>query len=218
MELIDWRSTDRGHPITAAVVAELRAAKIILPAAGVIERAAIAGRAVARRRATNALLAVVTAEQMAKLEHPDALPFFGALQLPYGMPHYLGRAIGGDELAFWFGSPIAWAAGRRVVPGRGPAAQPIHRPNNGHPNSRAQIHIDWLVGWCSDDGQAVCDPFMGSGTTGVACIKLGRPFIGIEIDPRYFDLACRRIDDALRQGDLFSPRTLAPDIDTPRLF
>jgi hypothetical protein len=60
---VAW-STDRGHPITAAVVAELRAAKIILPAAGVIERAAIAGRAVARRRATNALLAVVTAEQI----------------------------------------------------------------------------------------------------------------------------------------------------------
>jgi site-specific DNA-methyltransferase (adenine-specific) len=149
---------------------------------------------------------------------PDALPFFGALQLPYVMPHYLGRAMGGDELAFWFGSPIAWAAGRRVVPGRGPVAQPIHRPNNGHPNSRAQIHIDWLVGWCSDNDQTVCDPFMGSGTTGVACIKLGRPFVGIEIEPRYFDLACRRIDDAMRQGDLFSSRTPASEIETPRLF
>ncbi len=99
-----------------------------------------------------------------------------------------------------------------------PAAQPMHRPNNGHPNSRAQIHIDWLVGWCSDNGQTVCDPFMGSGTTGVACIKLGRPSVGIEIEPRYFDLACRRIDDAMRQGDPFSPRTPAADTDTPRLF
>lgn len=61
-------STDRGQPITAAVVAELRAGKIILPAASVIERAAIAGRARARRRATDAVLAGVTAEQIAKLE------------------------------------------------------------------------------------------------------------------------------------------------------
>jgi hypothetical protein len=61
-------STDRGQPITEAVVAKLRAAKIILPAAGVIERAAIAGRARARRRPTDALLAGVSAEQTAKLE------------------------------------------------------------------------------------------------------------------------------------------------------
>ena len=47
------------------------------------------------------------------------------------------------------------------------------------------------------------DPFMGTGTTGVACVKQGRPFIGIEIDPRYFDIACKRIEEATRQGDLF---------------
>jgi len=45
----------------------------------------------------------------------------------------------------------------------------------------------------------VCDPFMGSGTTGVACVNLGRKFIGIEREPKYFDIARRRIDDALRQ-------------------
>ena len=49
----------------------------------------------------------------------------------------------------------------------------------------------------------VLDPFMGSGTTGVACVQLGRSFIGIEIEPRYFDLACKRIEEATRQGDLF---------------
>lgn len=49
----------------------------------------------------------------------------------------------------------------------------------------------------------VLDPFMGSGTTGVACMRLGRRFIGIEIEPRYFDIACKRIDDAQRQGDMF---------------
>jgi DNA modification methylase len=44
---------------------------------------------------------------------------------------------------------------------------------------------------------------MGSGTTGVACVKLGRRFIGIELDERYFDIACRRIETAMNQPDLF---------------
>jgi site-specific DNA-methyltransferase (adenine-specific) len=49
----------------------------------------------------------------------------------------------------------------------------------------------------------VCDPFMGSGTTGVACVQLGRKFIGIEIDEGYFDIACERIAQAERQPDMF---------------
>lgn len=49
----------------------------------------------------------------------------------------------------------------------------------------------------------VQDPFMGSGTTGVACANLGRKFIGIEIDPGYFDIACRRIEEAYKQPPLF---------------
>ena len=54
----------------------------------------------------------------------------------------------------------------------------------------------------SDKDDTVCDPFMGSGTTGVACMNLGRKFIGIEIEPKYFDIACRRIEDAQRQQRL----------------
>lgn len=49
----------------------------------------------------------------------------------------------------------------------------------------------------------VCDPFMGSGTTGVAAVLLGREFIGIERVPDYFDIACRRIAEATKQQDLF---------------
>ena len=52
------------------------------------------------------------------------------------------------------------------------------------------------------EGKSVLDPFMGSGTTGVACANLARKFIGIELDPRHFDIACRRIDDAYRQQPL----------------
>lgn len=62
--------------------------------------------------------------------------------------------------------------------------------------------------WCMSfvKGDRILDPFMGSGTTGVACAKMGRGFIGIEIEPKYFDIACRRIDEALRQPDMFVER------------
>lgn len=49
----------------------------------------------------------------------------------------------------------------------------------------------------------VLDPFMGSGTTGIAAVQMGRDFIGIEREPKYFDIACRRIEQAQRQGDMF---------------
>lgn len=65
-----------------------------------------------------------------------------------------------------------------------------------------------LMAWCLEQagtapGQIVLDPFMGSGTTGVACAKLGRKFIGIEIEPKYFEIACRRIEAAYAQPDMF---------------
>jgi DNA modification methylase len=52
--------------------------------------------------------------------------------------------------------------------------------------------------------QTILDPFCGSGTTGVACVKLGRKFIGIELDEKYFDIACRRIEEAYKQPDFFT--------------
>ena len=65
-----------------------------------------------------------------------------------------------------------------------------------------------LMKWCVKllDARTILDPFMGSGTTGVAAVKLGRAFIGIEIEPRYFDIACRRIQAALDAPDLFIER------------
>lgn len=62
-----------------------------------------------------------------------------------------------------------------------------------------------LMAWCvAKTTGTVLDPFMGSGTTGVACTNLGRPFVGIEIEPTYFDMACRRIEAAYRQPRLFA--------------
>lgn len=60
----------------------------------------------------------------------------------------------------------------------------------------------WAIG-LTVEARHILDPFMGSGSTGVAAVKLGRKFVGIEIDPDYFDIACRRIEAALREPDMF---------------
>jgi site-specific DNA-methyltransferase (adenine-specific) len=72
----------------------------------------------------------------------------------------------------------------------------------GHPTQKPVDLMKWCLGFLPDE-RTILDPFMGSGTTGVAAVKLGRKFIGIEIEPKYFDIACRRISDALKQPDLF---------------
>jgi site-specific DNA-methyltransferase (adenine-specific) len=77
--------------------------------------------------------------------------------------------------------------------------------NNGHPTPKPLgLMRDWILLF-TDEAETVLDPFMGSGTTGVASLKLGRKFIGIEKRADYFDLACRRIEAAQRQGNLFAP-------------
>jgi site-specific DNA-methyltransferase (adenine-specific) len=73
-----------------------------------------------------------------------------------------------------------------------------------HPTEKPVALMSELVSLFTQPGDLVCDPFMGSGTTGIACAKLGRRFLGIEIDHTYFDLACSRIGETLRQGDLFT--------------
>jgi site-specific DNA-methyltransferase (adenine-specific) len=80
-----------------------------------------------------------------------------------------------------------------------------------HPTQKPMPLMVWCLQHLEDDGATILDPFMGSGTTGVACVKLGRSFIGIEREPKYFDLACRRIEAATRQPDLFvSPPSPQP--------
>lgn len=71
-----------------------------------------------------------------------------------------------------------------------------------HPTQKPVALMKWCLGFLPN-AQTILDPFMGSGTTGVAAIKLGRKFIGIEIEPKYFDIACRRIEEAWKQPRLF---------------
>ena len=74
-----------------------------------------------------------------------------------------------------------------------------------HPTQKPLGLVTRLVSaLCRPAGSAI-DPFMGSGTTGVAAIQLGRKFIGIEREPKYFDIACKRIEQAVAQGQLFAP-------------
>ena len=80
-----------------------------------------------------------------------------------------------------------------------------------HPNEKPVGMVEHFLSLHSTTGQTILDPFMGSGTTLVACQKLGRSGIGIEIDPDYFEIACRRVEEAARQPDLFIEPTPKPE-------
>lgn len=74
----------------------------------------------------------------------------------------------------------------------------------GHPTVKPVELMAHYIRNSSDFGQTVLDPFMGIGSTGSAAVALGRKFVGIEIDPKYFDIACSRIADALKRPTLFA--------------
>jgi site-specific DNA-methyltransferase (adenine-specific) len=100
-----------------------------------------------------------------------------------------------EVCAFYKGPEHRWPAYR--------PADVVNHPrtgNNFHPTEKPVSLMQEVVGWTLG---IVADPFMGSGTTLVACQRLGRQGIGIELDPDYFDIACRRVDEATRQPDLF---------------
>jgi site-specific DNA-methyltransferase (adenine-specific) len=72
-----------------------------------------------------------------------------------------------------------------------------------HPTMKPIGLMKWCITHLPDDTNTILDPFMGSGSTGVAAVQMGREFIGIELDEDYFEIACKRIEDAQRQGDFF---------------
>jgi DNA modification methylase len=86
-----------------------------------------------------------------------------------------------------------------------PPVQSMAKNGRVHPNEKPVTLIGRLLRKCPDG--AVLDPFMGSGTTLVACQRTGRHGTGIEIDPEYFATACKRVDEAARQPDLLIPET-----------
>jgi len=86
-----------------------------------------------------------------------------------------------------------------------------HAEKNGHPCPKPIGQMLWLVKRASLVHETILDPFMGSGTTGVACAKMGRKFIGIELDEDYFNIACKRIEEAYASPDMFVEAQKKPE-------
>ena len=82
------------------------------------------------------------------------------------------------------------------------------RDGNDHPTQKPVSVMAWTLQFIT--ARSVVDPFMGSGTTGVACVNDGRAFTGIEAEQRYFDIACRRIEEAYKQPRLFAEPVAKP--------
>lgn len=134
---------------------------------------------------------------------------------PDASPRFNGQgAARGFECAVtaWCGKGHRkWNGGGR----RGVFTYPVNSNRQGeHPTEKPLPLMLDLVSLYSDAGQTICDPYLGSGTTGVAALKRGRKFIGIERDPRWFDLACRRIEMAFNEPDMFVERAPAPVQET----
>ena len=115
---------------------------------------------------------------------------------PIGFSNWIPAVVGGDvphrgQDAFEF------AVGAEAKPD--------------HPSPKPLAYMLKLIDRTTEPGWTIVDPFMGSGTTGVACAKLGRKFIGIEICEEYFKISCKRIEDAYRQGDMFREPPRKPE-------
>lgn len=109
---------------------------------------------------------------------------------------------------------FAWtsqdAAARMFRYSRGAAL----RDGKEHPTQKPVALMEWCLGFLPD-AKSILDPFMGSGTTLVACQRMGRHGTGVELDPDYFDIACRRVDEAARQPDLLIPETRPAPVQDP---
>jgi len=102
----------------------------------------------------------------------------------------------------WGGSGHAkWNAGGK----RGIYTHLVNNPERTglHPTEKPRRLMSEIIADFTNPGELICDPFMGSGTTGVAAVMAGRRFVGIELNETYFDLSCKRLEDAQRQGSLF---------------
>jgi len=124
---------------------------------------------------------------------------------PDATPRFNGQgAARGFECAV-----TAWAGnGHKRWNGGGKRGVYTHCTNSSerhgeHPTEKPRKLMAEILKDFTNAGQTILDPFMGSGTTGVAAVQMGRDFIGIEREPKYFDIACKRIEDAQRQADMF---------------
>lgn len=142
--------------------------------------------------------------------HIDTMREVSKMQIFWGANYYLDFLPRTKQMYIWNKNirnmhfndcEIAWCSGWRE------ASRVFDLSPNGlkkqHPTQKPLKLMKWCIEKLPKEAVSILDPFMGSGTTGVACAKLGRKFIGIELEPKYFDITCERIQKAYDQPDLF---------------
>lgn len=142
---------------------------------------------------------------MSALDNSGLLIRFGIWRKPDGAPQFTGDRPGMG----WEGIAICHRKGKKRWNGGGKHAFYTWAKgsnNSGHPTGKPIGLFSDFVQDFTDHRETILDPFMGSGTTGVAAIQMGRKFIGIEREPKYFDIACKRIEQATKQEDMFIPK------------
>lgn len=155
----------------------------------------------------------------------DPAPFLGFQEvLLWGAEHFKSRLPDGGRWLVWNKrrpgvvrdqgcAENAWCSNSGVVR---LFNHPWDGADLGSERGEARVHSNQkpvdLMRWCLGfiQSQTILDPYMGSGTTGVACVDLGRRFVGIEIDPAHFDVACHRVEQAYRQPRLFPDQPIKP--------
>lgn len=128
---------------------------------------------------------------------------FGAL-LPVGTTLVWIKRNDAAYGSFLSDAELAWEKGGHGVYCRRDLSMNAVAGDRAHPSQKPTGIMEWCITRAKlQPGGIVADPYMGSGSTGIAALSAGMSFIGIEIDPQYFDIACKRIEDAQRQGSLF---------------
>lgn len=156
----------------------------------------------------------------------DPAPFLNVLCVLWGANHFASRLPGGGRWIVWdkrdgvgFNDQsdleMAWVSGPRradrifshLWSGWTKASE--RGVPRVHPTQKPVAVMEWSLKFLPD-AKTILDPFMGSGTTLVACQKMGRAGIGIELDPDYFAIACKRVEEATRQPDMFIAPVVSP--------
>ncbi len=130
-------------------------------------------------------------------------------RLPVGTTLVWLKRLDGGFGSFLSDAEVAWMKGGHGVYVKRDTSFCEYTQERNHPTQKPLPLMSWCVERTAG-AETILDPFMGSGTTGVACVNLGRKFIGIEIEERYFDIACRRIEEATRQPRLFAEPHIKP--------
>ena len=163
----------------------------------------------------------------------------GFLRWDLETPDWLVEAIGGTPAIVWGGNYLPFPPARcwliwnkvNAVPTMADFEQawtnldrpskrfdhPVGRVEYGHPTQKPLVLMEWCLGFVPK-AKTIIDPFLGSGTTLVACQRLGRMGTGIEIDPEYWTVACERVHKAWQQADLFIQSPTAIEPQQERLF